>query len=143
MMEIVQIPFVKHLGILQQDDRLWLHPDTVLQNHIGTFHAGAIYTLAETASGMALTRDFPKLAGNVTALLRSSEMRYKSPAKTTLYATAQIDKTEAETFLHRLETRGRASINVHVTVKTEENDLTVMEGIFGWFVADNVTEDSV
>ena len=134
-MEIVQIPFVKHLGIQQQDDRLWLHPDTVLQNHIGTLHAGAIYTLAETASGMALTRDFPELTDKVTALLRSSEIRYKSPAKTMLYATAQIDKTEAKTFLHRLKKRGRASINVHVTVKGEENDITVMEGVFGWFVA--------
>ena len=136
MMEIVQIPFVKHLGILQQDDRLWLPPDTVLQNHIGTFHAGVIYTLAETASGMALTRDFPKLAGNVTALLRSSEIRYKSPVKTTLYATAQIDKTEAETFLHRLEKRGRASIRVQVVVQDVKNS-TVMEGIFGWFVTTN------
>ena len=141
-MEIVQIPFVKHLGILQQDDRLWLHPDPALENHIGTLHAGAIYTLAETASGMALMRNFPELEGNVTALLRSSEVRYKSPAKTTLYATAQIDITEAETFLHRIEKRGRASVNVHVTVKSEENDLAVMEGVFGWFVAGIMTGDS-
>jgi len=133
-MEIVQIPFVKHLGILQQDNRLWLHRDPALENHIGTLHAGAIYTLAETTSGMALTRDFPKLAGNVTALLRSSEIRYKYPAKTTLYTTAQIDKTEAETFLHRLKKRGRASLNVHVRVKDEENDTVVMEGVFGWFI---------
>ena len=133
MMDILQIPFVKHLGMLQQDNRLWLHPDTVLQNHIGTIHAGAIYTLAETASGMALMRNFPKLAGNVTALLRSSEIRYKAPTKTTVYATAKVDKTEAETFLHRLERRGRASVNVHITVKDEENDIVVMEGVFGWF----------
>ncbi len=52
-----------------------------------------------------------------------------------LYATVQIDKIEAEIFLHRLETRRRASINVYVIVKGEENDITVMEGVFGWFVA--------
>lgn len=136
MMEIVQIPFVKHLGILQQDDRLWLHPDPALENHIGTLHAGAIYTLAETASGMALMRNFPKLAGNVTVLLRSSEIRYKAPAKTTVYARAQIDNTEAKTFLERLEKRGKSSIQVKVVVKANENCI-VMDGMFGWFVATN------
>jgi len=142
MMEIAQIPFVKHVGIEQREEHLCLHPAATLQNHIGTLHAGAIYTLAETASGMALMRYFPELESEVTALLRSSDIRYKSPAKTTLYTTAKIDKTEAETFLKRLEKRGRASVNVHVIVKDKKKGTVVMESIFGWFVISNAAEVS-
>jgi len=138
MMEIAQIPFVKHVGIKQREEHLYLHPTATLLNHIGTLHAGAIYTLAETVSGMVLMRYFPELESKVTALLRNSDIRYKSPAKTTLYTTAKIDKTEAETFLQRLEKRGRASVNVHVVVKDKENDIVVMEGIFGWFAQKSV-----
>ena len=61
-MEITSIPFVKKLGLEQNLDRaLQLTFNETVQNHLHTIHAGAIFTLAETASGEALQQIFPEL----------------------------------------------------------------------------------
>ena len=132
-MEIVQIPFVKHLGILQQDDRLCLHPDTVLQNHIGTLHAGAIYTLAESASGLCLQQTFPKLADKTFGMLRESSVKYKHPAHGTIYAQALLAEDEKQRFLSRLQRKGRATLTIEVTLYNEPQKV-VMTGSFVWYV---------
>ena len=48
MKSITDIPFVSHIGIRSEKDRLLLELKPDLSNHLDTLHAGAIYTLAES-----------------------------------------------------------------------------------------------
>jgi len=133
-MDVIQIPFAKHIGIKRKDEgTLKLEPTDIVQNHIKTIHASAQFALAETQTGLYLQLAFPELVGKVVGLLRSSTVKYKNPAKTNIYAVARIDVAMKDTFLNQLERKGRASIVVHVDVRDEEDVLT-MQGDFSWFV---------
>ena len=132
-MDVTQIPFVKHIGIKKEEGRLKLEATDVVQNHLGTIHASAQFTLAETQSGLLLQRMFPELEGKVLAVLRGSTVKYKNSAISTIYATASIEEDMKEKFLNHIERKRRASIVVRVEVLDEEEVLT-MTGEFHWFV---------
>ena len=125
------IPFCQTLHIDLDELTLANTPD--LHNHIGTLHAGAIYTLAETAGGMLLSKQFGKLASNALPLLRDATIRYKHPIKQKAIAKAFLDPTDAETFLHTFENRKRAKVRVAVEILDEDEKICA-EASFEWFV---------
>ena len=60
------LPFVRLLGISIDDigagtSKVSMPEDPKLNNHLGTQHAGALFTLAETASGAAMAGGFAEL----------------------------------------------------------------------------------
>ena len=58
-MDITQIPFAKYIGIEKEDEYTFkLKATNTVQNHLGTLHAAALYTLAETQSGLCLQKNF-------------------------------------------------------------------------------------
>jgi len=133
-MDVTQIPFAKYIGIKQKAEGiLKLDSEDIVKNHIETIHASAQFALAETQTGLYLQLAFPELEGKVAGLLRGSTVKYKNPAKTSIYAVANIDKSIKEKFLNQIERKGRASIVVNVEVKDEANVL-VMQGEFTWFI---------
>jgi len=89
-MKIIDIPFVKFLNITKSDC-LTLSFQKELTNHVGSLHAGVLYTLAETQSGLFLQEQFNHLS-NVQALLRSGEIKYKKEAKSEVKAQAFASK---------------------------------------------------
>lgn len=111
---IENIEFVKHLGIKQEGNSLILEPKKELLNHTGSIHAGAIYTLAESQSGLCLIDSFGK--SNAKALLRSSSIKYKTEAKSKIIASCQITPEDKEKFTAQLTKRGKALIEVAVTI---------------------------
>ena len=132
-MNVTQIPFAKHTGIKQEENRLKLEATDVVQNHLGTIHASAQFTLAETQSGLCLQETFPELYGKVIGVLRGSTVKYKNPATTSIYAVANIKEEVKERFLSQYARKGRASIVVGVVLKTYD-DVVCMQGEFTWFV---------
>ncbi len=110
-----------------------MHSDSALENHIGTFHAGAIYTLAESASGLCLQQTFPKLADKTLGMLRESSVKYKHPAHGTIYAQALLAEDEKQRFLSRLQRKRRATLPIEVTLYNEAKEV-VMTGGFVWYV---------
>ena len=134
-MNVLEIPFVKHIGMAYAaNGELLLPSSACMHNHVGTMHAAALFALAETQSGLCLQALF---AGDspsaVLPLLRSSAVTYHAPASTTVHATASVSPEEQERFLARFERKGRATITVTVTL-TDDTDTLVMSGEFGWFV---------
>jgi acyl-coenzyme A thioesterase PaaI-like protein len=132
-MEVTEIPFVKHIGITEEESQLTLAPALEVTNHIGTIHASAQFTLAETASGLFLQEEFADIEGKVLPLLRSSTVKYKSPATTKLKAVARVDDELKTKFKEQFLKRGRASIAVDVEL-LDSNELVTMAGEFVWFV---------
>ena len=77
-MNILEIPFVKLLNITQDENKLSLNEKKTLLNHLETTHAGAIYTLGETQSGLYLQNLFPSLQDKVIPILRDSKLSIKN-----------------------------------------------------------------
>ncbi len=137
-MDVTQIPFAKHTCIEKEDDHtLKLEATDVVQNHLGTIHASAQFTLAETQSGLYLQETFPELEGKVVGLLRDATVKYKNPATSDIYAVAIIREEAKERFLSQFLRKGHASIVVDVVVKTCD-DILCMEGTFSWFVQKSI-----
>ena len=132
---MLEIPFVKHVGI-EKDGELKLHVREELTNHIQTIHASAQFTLGETASGACLMEEFPQYKGEVIPMLRSSTVKYKSPATSTLRAKASLTKEAKEKFLRQFKRRGQGVIAVDVELFDEDGCVTI-EGEFIWFVQDS------
>ena len=133
-MEVTNIPFAKHIGIERKEEgTLKLESTEVVQNHIQSIHASAQFALAETQTGLFLQLEFPELEGKVVGLLRGATVKYKNPARTSIYAVASIEDETKEKFLTQFMRKGRASIMVKVEVLDVE-DVITMQGEFTWFV---------
>ena len=132
-MEIVEIPFVKHVGIQQTNDILSLEYDSHLLNHLDTLHAGALFTLAETASGIYLQSLFPEYKDKVLPLLRSSNIQYKKPTTKNVFAYASVERESQEKFEQQLLKKNRGVIIIYIDLK-DTDEVIVMSGEFHWYV---------
>jgi acyl-coenzyme A thioesterase PaaI-like protein len=132
-MDILKIPFVEKVGIQHNNRGLNLpfRPDNL--NHIGTTHASAIFTLAESASGEALQKLFPEYVGKVIPVLRDSQIKFKKPATEVVRAFTTLSDEAIQIFKTQLEKKGRALIDVQIEVK-DESGTVVCIGTFTWFV---------
>ena len=141
-MRAVEIPFVSHTGIEERtSDTLQLSLTKQTSNHVGTIHAAALFALAETQSGVYLQSLFPEYGvDEVLPLLRGSNLKYRAPATSTVYAVATTSIEEQERFLSRFERKGRAGITVEVILSDSE-DRVVMDGSFEWFVQRHDTKN--
>ncbi|WP_338846112.1 YiiD C-terminal domain-containing protein [Massilia sp. W12] len=65
--------------------------DAKLHNHIGTQHAGALFTLAETASGAAMAGGFAELIMQLRPLAKQATIRYQKVAQGGTLARAKVE----------------------------------------------------
>ena len=112
------VPFAGHLNlefasIAEGEAVVQLPERPELTNHIGTQHAGALFTVAEAASGAAFVGAFAERMGDVTPLAKSAEIDYELPARGQVTANAKLgmDRSEA---LERLDAEGRVEFPCQV-----------------------------
>ena len=128
------LPFANYIGVKARNKKeLELVPHREVENHIGTIHAAAQFTLAETQSGLYMLSLFPEYSDDVVPLLRSSNIKYKFPATTALVALASVTKEDKDKFERQFLRHNRAMLMVHVEVR-DSNDTVTMLGDFGWFI---------
>ena len=128
------IPYAMHTGIEKvTEDTFALHRTEAVENHLQTIHAGALYTLAESQSGLHLQLLFPKLEGEVIPLLRDGSMKYRKGVSDGVYAVASVSDASKEKFETMFAKKGRGSIRVDVTLKDDSGDVCA-EGVFSWFI---------
>jgi acyl-coenzyme A thioesterase PaaI-like protein len=133
-MEISKIPFIEHLNIKNSSTaNLSIQNSKNLHNHLGSIHAGALYTLAETQSAIFLQNKFPDLKDNIIPLLREGTIKYKKQALNQITAYANTYEEDIEKFLKLFNKKGRGSIEVSVELKDKEGELCAV-GRFVWFV---------
>lgn len=77
-----------------------------LTNHVGSQHAGALFTVAEAASGAAFVGAFAERLGEVTPLARRAEISYEKIAKGPIEARAKLG-VAAEEALATLDAEGK------------------------------------
>lgn len=71
---------------------LRLLDDPAFHNHVGGPHAGAIFTLAESASGAAVLAAFGDLLDRVTPLAASAQITYRALQRGPVTATAALGR---------------------------------------------------
>ncbi len=124
------VPFAQTVGIEYNS----LESRSALHNHLGSLHAGALYTLAEDASGTYLLERFSDLKDDVIPLLREGSMKYKQQVFGSIHAKAFVESEVLEKFEERLKIKDRALIEVKIELFDEE-DKVVAVGSFVWFVS--------
>lgn len=85
-----------------------------LLNYVGTAHAGALFTLAETAGGVLA--DHRARALDCVILLRSATVHYLRRATGRLAATAGLDTDTTLAAAHRADAGEGADLRVRVRI---------------------------
>jgi acyl-coenzyme A thioesterase PaaI-like protein len=106
----------------------------LVQNHLGTMHAAAQFSLAEAASAECLQRHFGAAVGEVFAVVRGVEIGYRRPATGDLLAFGRPDEATRAYLLAELNTRGRAKAVILIDLKDRSGTLT-FHGQFEWFIS--------
>ena len=132
-MNATDIPFVKHIGIENENNMLSLSFSDNILNHINTIHASAQFTLAETQSGIQLQKLFPELEGKVVPVLRDAQIKYKKPAQEKIVAFSSVEDEAVEKFRSQFERKGRGSLQITVEIK-DVNGVLTCQGFFTWFI---------
>jgi uncharacterized protein (TIGR00369 family) len=112
------VPFVGHLNLeiasISEGEAVVRLPERPeLTNHVGTQHAGALFTVAETASGAAFVGTFATRLGDVVPLARAAEIDYVLPARGVVTATAKLGIDGAEA-LEQLDAAGKVEFPCEV-----------------------------
>lgn len=123
-----QVPMVGTLSIeyleLGPGHALLRMPDQRdYHNHIGGIHAGAMFTLAETASGAIVLAEFGDRFNEYVPLAVTATIRYLKVALGSLTAEATMDTTPAEV-IAQLEAGVRPEFNVVVAIRDEDGTQT-------------------
>jgi uncharacterized protein (TIGR00369 family) len=131
------VPFARHLDVeitsMSDGEAVVVLPERAeLTNHVGSQHAGALFTVAETASGAAFVGAFAERMGDVTPLARGAEISYDRIANGPITATAElgIDRSEA---LERLDADGKVEFPCEVEL-TDSSGAVVATATMRWHV---------
>jgi uncharacterized protein (TIGR00369 family) len=131
------VPFAGHLDLeiteVGEGEATVVLPDRPeLKNHVGSQHAGALFTAAETASGAAFVGAFAERMGDVTPLARSAEIAYEKIASGAITAkgTLGVDAAEA---LATLDAEGKVEFPCEVEL-TDAGGQRVASATIHWHV---------
>ncbi len=129
------VPFVGTLGLeydVVETERavLRLSDDAAFHNHVGGPHAGAIFTLAESASGAVVMAAFGDLLDRVTPLAASATITYRKLQKGPVTATAVLGRPIADV-LAGVEAGELVQFPIAVTM-TDESGLVTSELAINW-----------
>lgn len=134
------VPFARTLGVTfdKVDDgfaacRLPDRPD--LHNHVGGPHAGALFTLAESASGAAMLSAFGDQLSRAVPLAMGSTVRYRKLAMGEVTAEGRLLADRAEV-VAKLDAGERPEFDVAVEVKNAEG-VVVAELTVSWTLRPN------
>ncbi|MCQ8186587.1 DUF4442 domain-containing protein [Parvularcula maris] len=114
------VPFVGYTGIVIDElgegtSTCTLEQRHEISNHLGTQHAGALYTLGETASGAAFTGAFADRIMELQPVAAKAEIAYLKLAKGTITAKGLVGEDIAG-LKKRLDEEGRIKFPVTVSL---------------------------
>jgi len=132
------VPFAGHLNleildISEGEAAVRLPARQELTNHVGSQHAGALFTVAETASGAAFVGAFAARLGELTPLARSAEIVYEKVAKGPIRAEAKLGVDAGEA-LQTLDAEGRVEFPCEIALSDEAGE-RVATATVSWHVS--------
>lgn len=131
------VPFIGHLNLeitqIEPGGATVVLPERPeLTNHVGSQHAGALFTVAESASGAAFVGAFAARMGDLTPLARDAEIHYEKIASGPIEARGKlgIDPEEA---LATLDAEGKVEFPCEVVLTDAEGN-QVATATVSWHV---------
>jgi uncharacterized protein (TIGR00369 family) len=131
------VPFAGFLGVevtsVSAGEAVAVLPERAeLKNHVGSQHAGALFTAAETASGAAFVGAFAERMGDVTPLARNAEISYEKIAKGPIEAKATLG-VPADEALATLDAEGKVVFPCEIEL-TDASGQRVATATVQWHV---------
>ena len=131
------IPFNAFLGLetvtVAADHGVVVLPESSnLTNHVGSQHAGALFTAGEAASGAAFVGAFVEIMGEVTPLAESAQISYRKIARGPITATGRFAQ-DLDALIAELRQEGRVRFPIEVELKSEDGTV-VAEMTVQWYV---------
>src|SRR6188472_1641643 len=120
------VPFAGHLGlditsVGEGEATVRLPERDELTNHVGSQHAGALFTVAEAASGAAFVGAFAVRMGDVVPLAKSAEIDYEKIAHGPITATAKLGIDAAEA-IATLDAEGKVEFPCEVELHDRDGN---------------------
>jgi uncharacterized protein (TIGR00369 family) len=127
------VPFAGHLNLeiteISAGEATVVLPERPeLLNHVGSQHAGALFTVAETASGAAFVGAFAERMGDLTPLARSAEISYEKIASGEITARARLG-VPAEQALGTLDADGKVEFPCEIELTDAEGTLVAAANV--------------
>jgi acyl-coenzyme A thioesterase PaaI-like protein len=121
------VPFADHVGVIPLVEgggggRALIPSAAELTNHIGSVHAGALFTVAEAASGAAVISVFGESLAGVFVVVLKAEISFRKIAHGPITAAARLSRP-ADDLLSQLHSNARLDFDVAVELRNEANDL--------------------
>jgi|SRR4051794_441050 acyl-coenzyme A thioesterase PaaI-like protein len=126
------VPFARTLGVqfvaVRADGVLTevtvkLPDAQALHNHVGGPHAGALFTLGETASGAVVLAAFRDQLQRAVPLAVRADIGYLKLARGEVTATARLDRPAADV-VAALDAGGRPEFGVDVEIRRADGAVT-------------------
>lgn len=103
-----------------------------LRNHVGSQHAGALFTAGEAASGAAFVGAFAERMGDIVPLAEKGDIHYRKIARGPITATGAFTGDVVE-LLAELDAEGRIRFPIDVEL-TDGEGTTVATMSVEWYV---------
>jgi acyl-coenzyme A thioesterase PaaI-like protein len=131
------IPYNRHLGLEVLDvaggtGSVRLPDEERLRNHVGSLHAGGLFSVGEAASGAAFVGAFAEQLDGLRPLASSARIEYLKPAEGPITASGRLVE-DVEAVLARLEADGRVELEIAVEL-TDQHGETVARMSVDWHV---------
>ncbi len=132
------LPFVKTCGIQIEEigagfSRVSMPEDGKLNNHLGSQHAGAMFTLAETASGAAMAGGFADLIMGLRPVAKEARIQYLKVAQGATHAKARVPGDIAA-LKQVLQSEGKGAFPVEVEI-FDSVDALVCQVQVEWYLS--------
>lgn len=133
------LPLVKALGVRMEEGRpghvkLSMSQSPIVINHFGAFHAGALYTFAETVGGAVVKASFDW--DNTTLINKRGEIRYRKMVTRKAVSEASFAQKDVERIKAEVEEKGKTEFAYTVIVKNQDEEVAC-EATFDFYVRRN------
>jgi acyl-coenzyme A thioesterase PaaI-like protein len=130
---VLDLPFPKLIGVADAEAGALALPDAdSLKNHVGTMHAGALFTLGESASGVAMMRLLAPVLGGALPVAKNATIVYQKPARGRIRATGTLAES-ADSIAARLAKDGKTTFEIAVKLE-DDAGVEVATMTVTWYV---------
>ena len=121
------IPWNRHVGLVVEEVApgrgvVTLPDGEHLHNHVGSQHAGALFSAGEAASGGAFLGAFAEHLAGLTPLAKNASIDYRKIARGPITAVGTLD-VELDELLGKIEADGRVEFPVGVEMTDGDGNL--------------------
>jgi len=133
------LPLVKALDCRVESGRpgyvkLYMCRSPIVVNHFGAFHAGALYTFAETVGGAIVTATFDLVTN--TLINKRGQIRYRKTVTQKAVSEATFAAEEVDRLMAEVEEKGKTEFGYTVIVKNQDDEIAC-EADFDFYLRKN------